>query len=99
VHIISRKTLREAAERHSGIESALDAWFRIANKADWRSLEDVRKTYPAADGVRVGDKVYTVFNITGNKFRLIVKIEYEYRKVFIKRVLTHAEYDKEEWKR
>ncbi|HEX4230053.1 MAG TPA: type II toxin-antitoxin system HigB family toxin [Bryobacteraceae bacterium] len=99
MHIISRKTLKEAAERYGGIESALDAWFRIANKAAWGSLDDVRKTYPAADGVTVSDRAYTVFNITGNKFRLIVKIEYEYRKVFIKHVLTHAEYDKEDWKK
>lgn len=99
MHIISRKTLIEAAEQHSGAKSALDVWFRIAKGARWGSLDDVRKTYPAADGVRVGDKIYTVFNIAGNKFRLIAKIEYDYQKVFIKHVLTHGEYDKEDWKK
>lgn len=47
----------------------------------------------------MGKKTYTVFNICGNKFRLIVKIEYKHQKVFIKHVLTHAEYNKGEWKK
>jgi mRNA interferase HigB len=99
MHIISRKKLREAANQYSGIESGLDTWFRVASKAHWQSLNDVRNTYPSADGVKVGDKIYTVFNIGGNSFRLITKIEYEYQKVFIKRVLTHAEYHREDWKK
>jgi len=77
----------------------LDAWFRIASKAEWSSLADIRKTYRSADGVTVGGKAYVVFNIAGNKFRLIVKVEYKYRKISTKRVLTHAECDKEDWKR
>jgi Uncharacterized protein conserved in bacteria len=48
--------------------------------------------------VTVGGKTYTVFNICGNRFRLITKIEYRYQTIYIKRVLTHAEYDREEWK-
>jgi mRNA interferase HigB len=91
--------LKEAAARLHGSETALDAWFKIASKASWRSLEDVRKTFSHADGVAVGDKTYTVFNICGNKFRLIVKIEYRSQLIFVKHVLTHAEYDKEGWKK
>ncbi len=99
MHIVSRKTLKEAATRLSGSRIGLDAWFRIASRAEWRSLEDIRKTYPSADGVIIGDKKYVVFNVCGNKFRLIVKLEYRYQKIFIKHVLTHAEYDKEDWKK
>lgn len=76
----------------------MDTWFRVASKAEWRSSEDVRKTYRSADGVTVGSGTYAVFNICGNKLRLIVKMEYKYQKVFIKHLLTHAEYDKEDWK-
>jgi mRNA interferase HigB len=90
--------LHKAAARHSGIEGQLDAWFRIARKADWKNLQDVRETYATADGVTVGPNTYTVFNIAGNKFRLIVKIEYRYRAIYVKDVLTHAEYDKGRWK-
>jgi mRNA interferase HigB len=71
----------------------------MASKAEWKSLEDIRKTYRYADGVTVGGKTYVIFNISGNRFRLIVKVEYRYQKIFIKHVLTHAEYDKEDWKR
>jgi mRNA interferase HigB len=99
VHIISRKALKEAARRYGGVEPGLDTWFRVASKAQWRSLDDVRKTYPSADGVKVKGKIYTVFNVGGNHFRLIAKIEYDYQKIFIKHVLTHAEYDKEAWKK
>jgi mRNA interferase HigB len=99
LRVISRKKLKQAAERLSGSEKVLDVWFRAAEKAKWRSLEDVRKTYRDTDGVTVGQKTYTVFNLGGNKFRLIVKIEYDYQMVFIKDVLTHAEYDKEKWKK
>jgi mRNA interferase HigB len=77
----------------------LEIWYRSAKKAKWKTLEDVRKTWPSADGVTVGEKTYTVFNIGGNKFRLIVKIEYEMQRLYIKHVLTHAEYDKENWKK
>jgi HTH-type transcriptional regulator / antitoxin HigA len=64
----------------------LDAWYRIAKSATWRSIEDVRATYPSADPV----ERYTVFNIKGNKYRLIVKIEYRFQQVFIKHFLSHA---------
>ena len=98
--MISRKPLVQAARenRYAGSGPALDAWYQIARKAKWTSLEDVRKTFSSADGVTVGGETYTVFNICGNRFRLITKIEYRYETIYIKHVLTHAEYDREEWK-
>jgi mRNA interferase HigB len=95
VHVISRAKLKEAAVKHGDVEVALDAWFRIAKSAKWTSIKDVKKTYPSADPV----DGFTVFDIKGTKYRLIVKIEYKFQKVFIKHVLTHAEYDKGEWKK
>jgi mRNA interferase HigB len=89
----------EAEKEHGGIGTALDAWYRTAKSAKWKSLLDVRQTYPSADGVPVGEKVFTVFNIGGNNFRLIVGINYETERIFIKYVLTHAEYDKGDWKK
>ena len=94
MHVISRKKLKEAALIHRDAEAALHAWFKVAESATWRSINEVRKTYASADSIGK----FTVFNIKGNKYRLIVKIEYTYQKIFIKHVLTHAEYDKEEWK-
>ena len=94
MRIISRKKLRDAARRHHTIESALETWYRVAKGADWQSIQDVRRTYAHADAVGR----FTVFNIKGNKYRLVVKIEYRFGIVFIKHVLTHAEYDKGDWK-
>jgi mRNA interferase HigB len=89
----------EAEKEHSGIGTTLDAWYRVAKSAQWNSLQEVRQTYPSADGVPVDEKVFTVFNIGGNNFRLIVGINYETKTIFVKYVLTHAEYDKGDWKK
>lgn len=94
MHVISRKALKEAATRHADLEAPLDTWYRSAKKAQWKSLTDVRKTYPHADAVRE----YTVFNIKGNTYRLIVKINYDTGRVFIRHILTHAEYSRDRWK-
>jgi mRNA interferase HigB len=91
-----RKKLLEAGKEHGRIDTALDAWYRIAKAAKWKSLQDVRQTYASADGVPVEEKIFTVFNIGGNNFRLIVGINYESQRIFVKHVPTHAEYDKGE---
>ena len=95
MHVISRKKLREAALRHSDVEAALDAWYRIAKRAGWQDIADVRKTFATADAV----EKWTVFNIRGNKYRLIAEINYRFQRVYVRHVLTHAEYDQEKWKR
>jgi mRNA interferase HigB len=94
VHVISRKRLKEAALRHPELEPALDAWFRIARRALWQNLADVRKTFANADSV----EKWTVFNIKGNKYRLITEINYRFRRIYIRNVLSHAHYDQEKWK-
>lgn len=95
MHIISRKRLLEAARKHAELQGPLDAWYRLAKKAQWKNLMDVRKVFPSADAV---DR-YTVFNIKGNDFRLITEINYRTGRVFLRHVLTHAEYSKEGWKK
>lgn len=100
MHIISRKKLLEVAKRHGGpLGSQLDAWYRTTKSANWRNLDEVRRTYSHADGVRVGKKTYTVFNIGGNNFRLVTEIFYETQTVLIRHVITHAEYDTGHWKK
>jgi len=94
LHIISRKKLKEAATRHGDIEAPLDVWFRIAKRALWQNLTDVRKTFASADSV----SRWTVFNIKGNRYRLITEINYKFQRIYVRHVLTHAEYDQEEWK-
>ena len=99
MRVISLKRLREFWERHSDAKAPLRAWFRTVRGAEWDSLRDARMTYPHADVVRTarGENL-TVFNISGNKYRLIARIRYEYRLVNVRSVLTHAEYDEGTWK-
>lgn len=96
---ISRRKLLDAGEKHSGIDAVLDAWYRIPRTAKWKSLEEARRTYAHADGVRVGKKVYTVFNVAGNNLRLVTEICYEDQVLLVWHVLTHSEYDRGDWKR
>jgi mRNA interferase HigB len=94
VNVISRPRLREFSKRFPDAEESLSAWFKRARKAGWENLSEVKADYPHAD--LVGK--CTVFNIGGNKYRLIVSINYRGQAIFIKKVLTHREYDKGEWK-
>lgn len=94
MHIISRRALVQFATIHPDAETALDVWYRVAKGAHWKNLAEVKQVYPHAD--QVGR--YTVFNIKGNKYRLIAEINYHSQTIFVRHVLTHAEYDKEGWK-
>ncbi|MBW4621887.1 MAG: type II toxin-antitoxin system HigB family toxin [Cyanosarcina radialis HA8281-LM2] len=94
MRIISRRTLREFWEKHSTAKPGLLLWCERISAADFLSFNDLRNIFPSAD--LVGN--FTVFNIGGNNYRLITYIDYEYQIVFIRAVLTHAEYDKENWK-
>jgi mRNA interferase HigB len=94
MHVITRKHLLEFAQRHPDCRSALDNWYRLVKRAVFTSFDDVRKTFPNAD--RVGK--HTVFNIGGNKVRLITAVQYNRKKIYILYVLTHDEYNKERWK-
>jgi mRNA interferase HigB len=90
--VISRKALREFADAHQDAETPLDDWYRTAKRLWWASLVDVRKTYPHADAV--GE--FTVFNIGGNKYRLAAYINYRTGKVYVRHVMTHEEYSRED---
>lgn len=94
MHIITRKKLLEFSLTHADASTPLDDWYRIAKVAKWNNLLEVRQFYPSADPV----SNFTVFNIKGNDYRLIVDIVYSPQRIYIKYVLTHAEYDKENWK-
>jgi mRNA interferase HigB len=97
MRVISVKKLREFWEdpQNRGAESPLRAWYQTVRAADWTCFADVRQTYATAD--LVGNKV--VFDIGGNKYRLIAVIDYEGHKVFVRHVLTHKDYDKGQWKK
>lgn len=93
------RPLREFWSRHPSAQAPLRSWYTVVLGADWASLADVRKTYAHADSVRSrSGETLPVFNIAGNKYRLIARIKYEFRLVNVRAVLTHAEYDLGKWK-
>jgi mRNA interferase HigB len=94
MHTISRKKLRDFWERHPDAQTPLACWYRLMEKGTFDNFAELRMTFPAVD--KVGD-LY-VFNIGGNKYRLIAAVEFEWRKVFIRVVMTHREYDRGDWK-
>lgn len=94
MHIISLRRLRQFWEKHPDAESSLRAWFEQVRHAKWTNLAHLKRRFPSADQV----KRLTVFNISGNKYRLIARVEFKRQRVYIRAVLTHAEYDKDKWK-
>jgi mRNA interferase HigB len=94
MHIITRKRLNDFAEKHSDAKPGLQHWYRVMRASDFDSFAALREVFPAAD--QVGK--LTVFNIGGNKARLVTAIHYNRRKVYIRDILTHVEYDKGKWK-
>jgi mRNA interferase HigB len=94
MRIITRKALLDFALRFPTAHEPLDRWFRLMSKSRLENLQALRAVFPSADPVGR----YTVFNIGGNKYRLITEIQYKYQKCFIRHVLTHQEYDTEAWK-
>lgn len=94
MHVITRRRLLQFASLHVEAGAPLDRWFRLVKQADWTCFADVREDFPHAD--HVGD--LTIFNIGGNKFRLLAEVNFRLKKVFIRHVLTHTEYDQGSWK-
>ena len=90
MRIISKRTLREFWERFRDAEEPLLAWYREVEKEDWDSPAKVKEKYRSASIIK-GSRV--VFNIKGNNYRVVVKVNYQYRVVYVRFVGTHAEYD------
>ena len=94
MHVISKKKLRDCWEQCFESRRPLEAWFKIVRSSRYQTFHELRMTFPNAD--KVGDKV--VFNIGGNKYRLITVIHFNRFKVYVRDVLTHEEYDQGRWK-
>jgi mRNA interferase HigB len=94
MHIITRKRLNEFATAHPDVKSALQQWYKRISEGSFQNFTELREVFPAAD--QVGK--LTVFNIGGNKVRLIAAIHYNRQKVYIRAVLTHSAYDQGHWK-
>lgn len=89
MHVISRRALRDFGDNHPAARVPLAAWYRAMRRGDFADFSSVRKTFGTVDRVAP----YTVFDVGGNKFRLIVAIHYNCKRVYVRHVFTHAEYD------
>jgi mRNA interferase HigB len=94
MHIITRKRLNEFAQKHPEVKTALQHWYQLMKVGEFGSFSELCAVFPSAD--QVGR--LTVFNIGGNRARLIAAIHYNRRKVYVRAILTHEEYDQSRWK-
>ena len=94
MHIVTRKRLNEFGEKHPDTKTSLQLWYQLMKQGNYSSFAELRADFPHADQV----KKLTIFNIGGNKARLIAALHYNRCKVYIRAVLTHDEYDKGKWK-
>lgn len=94
MRIITRRRLLEFADQHPEADEPLNRWYHIVKRNNFESFSELRQIFPSIDKVNK----LTVFNISGNKYRLIAAIHYNRRIIYIRNILTHKEYDKGKWK-
>lgn len=94
MHVIAKPVLVAFWARHPEARAPLSAWHRLMEAGDFVDFNGLRATFASADYVAP----FTVFNIGGNKYRLIAVIHYNRGKVYIRHVLTQGEYDKGKWR-
>lgn len=94
MHVISQKALRLFWERYPDSQTALARWYKVMQTNEFSNFAELRRVFPSAD--KVGDLI--VFNIGGNKYRLIASVHFNRGKIYVRHVLTHQEYDSGRWR-
>ncbi len=96
--IIGKGVLEEFWKQQRRAEKPLRNWINIVEAAHWSKWHDIKSTFGTADLVHIREARYVIFNISGNKYRLVTAVNYEGQLVVIEVALTHKEYDKKDWK-
>lgn len=94
MRVIKRGALVRFWQKHPDAKPGLESWYAVMRGADWKTPVELKQVYPSAD--LVGRR--TVFNIAGNKYRLIARVNYQTQRVFVLYLLTHTEYERGAWK-
>jgi mRNA interferase HigB len=94
MRIIKRGALVQFWEKHPDAKASLESWYAVVRRADWKIPAEMKRVYRNAD--LLGRR--TIFNVAGNKYRLIARVNYRTQCVFVLYLLTHAEYDQGAWK-
>jgi len=95
MHIITRQRITEFVEKYPDSRSSLEMWYKIVKHSHYDNFNELKQHFSSADYV----DGYVVFNISGNKYRLIAAIHFNRNKIYIRNILTHSEYDRNKWKR
>lgn len=94
MHVITQKRIWDAKLEHPESENALDGWYRVIKRNHFASFAELKKTFNSVD--KVGDVF--IFNIGGNKLRLIASIHFNCQRLYVRYILKHSQYDKNTWK-
>lgn len=98
MEIIGISVLEEFWQQHTTAKKPIIRWINIVREAEWSKWHDIKQTFATADLVHIENKRYVIFNISGNKYRLVTAVDYMGRLVVIEIALTHRDYDKGRWK-
>ena len=93
MHVISRRPFKIAAKAHPNQKQALDDLYKVLCKCDFKSPDEMRQLFPSLDNFKYKDK-WWVLDVGGNHLRMIAFIQFVHKRVYVKYILTHAEYDK-----
>ena len=95
MHIITHKRIREFVAKYPDSKSSLESWYQIVRHTNYDTFHHLKQHFSSPDYV----DGFIVFNISGNKYRMITAVHFNRNKVYIRAILTHSEYDKGKWKR
>jgi mRNA interferase HigB len=98
VRVISQRALREFERAHADAAAPLRAWLKLVRHGRFRNLAELKRTFANVDMVPVRGRTFYVFNIGGNKYRLVGAMHFNTQRLFVRHILTHADYDSERWK-
>ena len=99
MHVISEKALRAFWTKYTQAASPLRVWLKLIKHGRFRNFAGLKRTFPTADLVRLNGRDFYVFDIKGNSCRLVASIHFNTQKLFVRRVMTHPEYDRGDWKK
>ncbi|HUO04242.1 MAG TPA: type II toxin-antitoxin system HigB family toxin [Candidatus Binataceae bacterium] len=99
MRVISQKALRNFAAAHADAATPLSSWLKLVRHGQFSNLAGLKRTFSSVDMVSVNGRAFYIFNIGGNKYRLITAIHFNTQRLFVRHILTHPEYDAERWKK
>jgi mRNA interferase HigB len=99
MRVISRRAIREFSEKHPNATVPLGSWYKAIRTRDYANFTEPRQSFNSIDAVAVKRRTFYVFNVGGNNFRLIATIHFDKQRLYVRFILTHADYDRGDWKK